>query len=82
MSETPWPSAALGPAGLWPPGEREPLLSGDLTYGEITRAISAPLEGRPGAGWWIAFLVATSALVRCLDVGTASRHLHDGRSLP
>jgi molybdopterin-containing oxidoreductase family membrane subunit len=38
------------------------LLHGDLTYGEITRAISSPLEGRPGRGWWIAFLVAASAL--------------------
>jgi molybdopterin-containing oxidoreductase family membrane subunit len=62
LSETPWPSAALGPAGLWPPGEREPLLRGDLTNGEITRALSAPIEGHPGTGWWSAFLAAASAL--------------------
>ena len=63
MSATPWTPAELGPAGLWPAGEREPLVSPHLDYGEVTRAIAAPVEGRPGAGWWAAFVVAGSLLV-------------------
>ena len=63
MSATPWTPAELGPAGLWPAGEGEPLVSPSLTYGEVTSAIATPVEGRPGAGWWIAFLVAGSLLV-------------------
>ncbi len=60
MSSGAWTPERLGPAGLWPRGEREPLVAPDLTYGEVTRALSAPLEGRPGAGWWVAFLAAAA----------------------
>ena len=40
----------------------EPLIRHDPSYGELTRAIAAPLEQRPGAAWWAAFLVAASLL--------------------
>ncbi len=40
----------------------EPLIQRDPSYGELTRAIAAPLEQRPGAAWWSAFLVAASLL--------------------
>ena len=63
MSATSWTPAEVGPAGLWPPGEKEPLVSPSLTYSEVTRAIAAPVEGRPGTGWWIAFLAAGALLV-------------------
>jgi len=60
LSASAWTPERLGPAGLWPKGEREPLVAPELTYGEVTRAISAPIEGRPGAGWWVAFLAAAA----------------------
>jgi Ni/Fe-hydrogenase subunit HybB-like protein len=38
------------------------LVRGNPTYGEITQEIAAPLERRPNASWWIAFLFSLSLL--------------------
>ena len=38
------------------------LVSGDPSFGDVTRDIAAPMERRPSAAWWGAFLVALSAL--------------------
>ena len=40
----------------------ENLVLGEPTYGEITAALTSPVEGKPGRGWWLAFLAAASAL--------------------
>jgi molybdopterin-containing oxidoreductase family membrane subunit len=47
-------------AAAWP--AQESLIAGAPTYGQITRQIAAPLEGRPSRAWWIAFLTAAGAL--------------------
>ncbi len=40
----------------------QPLILGEPSYGSITHDVAGSLEGRPGAAWWMAFLVAASAL--------------------
>ncbi len=47
---------------------REPLVTGDKTLHDITEAACAPMERKPNALWWAAFLVALS----CLGVGFAT----------
>ena len=42
---------------------RPALVLGKPSFGEITAAIAAPMEGRAGAGWWASFLVALAALL-------------------
>ena len=44
----------------WPP--RESLVEGAPSYAEVTREIAAPLERPATTAWWVAFLVAASAL--------------------
>jgi molybdopterin-containing oxidoreductase family membrane subunit len=44
----------------WP--GHETLIEDAPSYGEITREIAEPLERRPSRGWWIAFLIAASAM--------------------
>ena len=41
---------------------REPLIEGDRSMSQITDEVCAPMERRPTAKWWLAFLVAFSAL--------------------
>jgi len=40
----------------------ETLVLGDPSFGDVTKQIAAPLEGRPGLAWWAAFLTAAAAL--------------------
>jgi Ni/Fe-hydrogenase subunit HybB-like protein len=48
-------------------GER-PLVQGDKSLATVTSDICAPLDRRAGLGWWLAFLLAASALL----LGTAA----------
>ena len=41
---------------------REPLIQGDKTLGQVSDDVCKPLEGKAGAMWWIAFLIALSFL--------------------
>jgi molybdopterin-containing oxidoreductase family membrane subunit len=41
----------------------ELLVPGDPTYGQVTREIAEPLERRPTAAWWGAFVVASAVLM-------------------
>jgi molybdopterin-containing oxidoreductase family membrane subunit len=42
---------------------RQPLVSGDKSLAQVTEDICTPLERRPMALWWLAFLAALSLLV-------------------
>ncbi|XCI75140.1 MAG: NrfD/PsrC family molybdoenzyme membrane anchor subunit [Flavobacteriales bacterium] len=42
---------------------REALILGDKTYHDITKDVARPVETKAGKLWWIAFLIALSALV-------------------
>lgn len=46
----------------------EPLLLPSLTYGDITRAIAAPLERPAGAKWKVAFVIAASVMTLGLSL--------------
>jgi Ni/Fe-hydrogenase subunit HybB-like protein len=52
-------SGLAGPALLPPPR----WVDGNPSAGQITADIAAPMEGRPGKGWWICFSLALAALV-------------------
>ena len=39
------------------------LVTGDPTFGQITKDIAAPMERRAGGAWWIAFLISFGLLV-------------------
>jgi molybdopterin-containing oxidoreductase family membrane subunit len=43
--------------------ETAPLIGGRKTPGQVTADICAPLEGRAGVLWWLAFLPAVAALL-------------------
>ncbi|MCI0491837.1 MAG: polysulfide reductase NrfD, partial [Planctomycetes bacterium] len=42
---------------------RPPLIEGNKTLGDVTRDICTPLEGKPTASWWAAFLAAATLLL-------------------
>ncbi len=42
---------------------RPPLIHGDKSLAEVTRDVCAPMDRRPGALWWSAFLVSASVAV-------------------
>ena len=42
---------------------REPLIEGNKTYGQVSREVAAPLEGKPTSLWWGGFLFALSMLL-------------------
>ncbi len=42
---------------------RPPLIEGNKTLGDVTRDICTPLEGKPTALWWAAFLAAATLLL-------------------
>ena len=42
---------------------RPALITGDKSLGDITNDITAPMEGTPSPLWWVAFLIALSALI-------------------
>ena len=44
------------------PAER-PWIAGDKTVAQVTADICAPLQGRAGALWWVAFLLSLSVLL-------------------
>jgi len=56
----PVPARTAGELEVLPPPE---WVDARLTPGEITDDITRPLEGRPGRGWWICFVLAFAALV-------------------
>jgi molybdopterin-containing oxidoreductase family membrane subunit len=41
---------------------RQPLVDGEKSPHAVTEDVCRPLEGRPGALWWVAFLAAVSLL--------------------
>ena len=41
---------------------RQPLVAGDKSLAQVTEEVCAPLERRPTALWWLAFLAALSLL--------------------
>jgi len=42
---------------------RPPLITGDKTLADVTSDICAPMDRRPTALWWGAFLVSLTALI-------------------
>jgi molybdopterin-containing oxidoreductase family membrane subunit len=42
---------------------REPLITGNKTYEDVTRDISKPIEGKPGKYWYLGLSIAVSALL-------------------
>jgi len=42
---------------------REPLILGDKSYGDITRDVAAPIEGKANKMWWFAFSLALIAFL-------------------
>ena len=42
---------------------RNPLITGDKTYADVTNDINRIHEGEAGLGWWIAFSIAVSLLI-------------------
>jgi Ni/Fe-hydrogenase subunit HybB-like protein len=42
---------------------REPLVQGGKSYHDITVDLISPTEGKPGKGWWIAFLISAHVLL-------------------
>ena len=65
MDETKQPTLAT--AAPLPAHERErlcpTLITGNKTPADVTRDVCAPMEGSPGALWWLAFLSALTALL-------------------
>ncbi|HEX3697670.1 MAG TPA: NrfD/PsrC family molybdoenzyme membrane anchor subunit [Polyangia bacterium] len=59
-------SSPRAPSALPPPR----WVDGHPSCGQITADIAAPLEGRPGKGWWICFGVALLALANLLVMVT------------
>ena len=55
---------------------RPRLVAGDKTLADVTRDISAPMAGTPSPLWWVAFLLAFSAL--CLGVTSVSYQIAVG----
>ena len=55
---------------------RNPLVAGNKTPGQVTNDISAPLERKPGALWWAAFVPAVLALI--LGVVTVTYQIATG----
>jgi len=41
---------------------REPLITGNKTYGEITSDLAAPIEGKAGKSWYVGIMITLSAL--------------------
>ena len=54
----------------------EPLIQGHPSLGDVTRDIARPLERRAGAGWYLLFAVAASALL--LGVGLVAYTIMTG----
>ena len=42
---------------------RQPVILGDKSLGQVTREVCAPMEARPGAAWWAAFLASLTLLL-------------------
>ena len=42
---------------------RQPVIEGDKTLAQVTREVCAPMEARPGAAWWAAFLASFTLLL-------------------
>jgi len=42
---------------------REPLITGDKSYEDVTRDIAIPTEGKPGKYWYLGISIAVSALL-------------------
>ncbi|HEX7343491.1 MAG TPA: hypothetical protein VF398_04465, partial [bacterium] len=42
---------------------RQPLISGDRTVAQVTQDIYSPLERRPTALWWSAFIASFAVMV-------------------
>lgn len=40
---------------------RTPLVEGDKSYGDVTSDIARLVGRKPGAGWWVAFLISATA---------------------
>ncbi len=55
---------------------REPLISEEQSLSQITDTICAPMERRPGGGWWAGFLLAVAALA--LGVGCVTHQIRTG----
>jgi molybdopterin-containing oxidoreductase family membrane subunit len=55
---------------------REPLVSEPRTLGQITTEVSAPMERRPTAAWWVAFAIAVSFLT--VGAGMVAYQIHTG----
>ena len=55
---------------------RVPLIRGDKTYHQITEDICAPIEGRAGKLWYLAFTI--SAVAALWGVGSISYLLGTG----
>jgi len=49
---------------------REPLILGDKSYGDITRDVAAPVEGKANKMWWFAFSLALIAFLWGIGVMT------------
>ena len=42
---------------------REPLIKGNKTYSQITKDITAPIEGKAGKAWYVAITISTLAMI-------------------
>src|SRR5688572_8374891 len=42
---------------------REPLILGDKTHHQITEDVLRPIEGKANKYWWMAFTIASAALL-------------------
>jgi len=49
---------------------REPLILGDKSYGDITKDVAAPIEGKANKMWWFAFSLALIAFLWGIGVMT------------
>ena len=42
---------------------REPLITGDKTYTDVTNDIARPVEGKPGKFWYLGLSIAVGLLM-------------------